>query len=135
MAATTISGVDHVAILVRDIDASLPHYTGTLGFRVISDESIAVSGGIRLVLLDGGNVKVQLVSPTVSTGPFVETLATRGEGLHHICLTVPDIERAAADLAPGAKVAINDPGGRPRTAFLPPGPNDLITELVEIPNL
>jgi methylmalonyl-CoA/ethylmalonyl-CoA epimerase len=133
MASTPISGIDHVAILVRDIDASLPHYTETLGFRLISDERSEASGGVRLVFLDAGNMTLQLVSPTGQSGLVADALATRGEGLHHLCLAVDDIERAAAALAPGANVAIQRGGRGRRTVFLPPGPNGLVTELIEEP--
>ena len=128
---TPIAGVDHVAVIVRDIDAALPFYTEQLGFRLIGDEYTQASGGARLAYLDAGNVKIQLVSPTGATGPLADYLATNGEGLHHICLTVADIEQTIAHFAPGKDVPVAVGGRGRRTAFLPDRPNGLITELTE----
>ena len=129
--ATPIAGIDHVAVIVRDIDAALPYYTEQLGFRLTGDEHTQASGGVRLAYLDAGNLTIQLVSPTGASGPLADYLATRGEGLHHICLTVDDIEQTIACFAPGATVPVAVGGRGRRTAFLPDRPNGLITELTE----
>lgn len=131
MASAPIAGIDHVALLVRDIDAALPYYTEQLGFRLIADEQTQASGGARLAYLDAGNVVIQLVSPTAANGPIADHLNSHGEGLHHICLTVDDIEQTLAAFAPGADVPIALGGRGRRTAFLPSRPNGLITELTE----
>lgn len=130
MAPTPIAGIDHIGIIVRDIDTSLAYYTDQLGFRLISDELTTASGGARLVYLDAGNIILQLVSP-LATGPITDYLNTRGEGLHHICLTVDDIDDTLAALAPATDVTIAVGGRGRRTTFLPNRPNNLITELTE----
>ena len=84
MTPTPVSGIDHIGLLVRDIDASLPYFVEKLGFALLSDERTAASGGARLAYLDAGNVTLQLVSPTGESGPIAEFLAANGEGLHHI---------------------------------------------------
>lgn len=130
-----ITGVDHVAVIVHDIDAALPYYTGQLGFSLVGDE-LALDGAVRLAYLDcgPGSSMIQLVSPR-HPGPLAEFLASRGEGLHHICFTVEDIAATLAALAPGTDVAIGMGGRGRRTAFLPSPPNGLITELTEhLPN-
>jgi methylmalonyl-CoA epimerase len=129
--AAPIAGIDHVAVIVRDIDAALPYYTEQLGFRLTGDEYTQASGGVRLAYLDAGNLTIQLVSPTGASGPLADYLATRGEGLHHICLTVDDIEQTITRFAPGANVPVAVGGRGRRTAFLPDRPNGLITELTE----
>lgn len=131
MASAPIAGIDHVALIVRDIDAALPYYTEQLGFRLIADECTQASGGARLAYLDAGNIVVQLVSPTGAAGPIAEHLDAYGEGLHHICLTVEDIQQTLAAFAPGVEVPIAVGGRGRRTAFLPHRPNGLITELTE----
>jgi methylmalonyl-CoA/ethylmalonyl-CoA epimerase len=132
MASTPISGIDHVAIIVRDVDASLPYYIEQLGFTLTGDEHTQASGGARLAYLDAGNIKIQLVSPTGTSGPIADYLANHGEGLHHICLTVDDINETIAALAPGADVPVVVGGRGRRTAFLPARPNGLVTELTEV---
>jgi methylmalonyl-CoA/ethylmalonyl-CoA epimerase len=131
MPSAAISGIDHVAILVRDTDAALPYYTEQLGFRLVGDEHNPAGGGVRLTYLDAGNIMLQLVSPTSDSGPIAQYLDANGEGLHHICLTVDDIERAVADLAPGAGTPIAVGGRGRRTAFLPGRPNGVVLELTE----
>jgi methylmalonyl-CoA/ethylmalonyl-CoA epimerase len=130
MAQPAIAGIDHIGLVVRDIDASLPYYTDQLGFRLISDESTTASGGARLVYLDTGTVTLQLVSP-LGSGPIADALAQRGEGLHHLCMTVDDIDESIASLAPGATVPVALGGRGRRTAFLPVRPNGLVIELTE----
>lgn len=131
MASTPVAGIDHVALLVRDIDASLPYFTDQLGFTLLSDERSPASGGVRLAYLDAGNIIIQLVCPLAESGPLVDHLATKGEGLHHICLTVDDIDRTLTDLAPGTDVPVVVGGRGRRTAFVPERPSNLIIELTE----
>jgi methylmalonyl-CoA/ethylmalonyl-CoA epimerase len=132
--AARIRGVDHVALVVRDVEAALAYFSGQLGLAVMRDEVTAASGGARLVFLDAGNVALQLVSPTGLDGPMAEHLAAHGDGLHHVCLAVDDIEASVAALAPGAGVEIAVGGRGRRTAFLPGKPGGLITELAEVPS-
>lgn len=127
-----VRGVDHVALVVRDVEASVAYFTETLGLRVLEDEVTTASGGARLVFLDAGNVAIQLVSPTGPDGPMAAHLVTHGEGLHHVCLVVDDMEASLAALAPGADVAVGVGGRGRRTAFLPGKPGGLITELAEV---
>lgn len=131
MALTPINGIDHIGLLVRDIDASLQFFTEHLGFSLLGDEVTAASGGVRLAYLDAGNVMLQLVSPTGTTGAIAEHLHEHGEGLHHICLSVDDIEQTITALAPASTVDIVVGGRGRRTAFLPDRQSGLMMELTE----
>ena len=131
MAPTSINGIDHIGLLVRDIDASLGFFTRQLGFTLLSDEVTPASGGVRLAYLDAGSITLQLISPTGSTGPIAEHLTEHGEGLHHLCLSVDDIDQSIAELAPEAEVAVVVGGRGRRTAFLPGRPSGLTLELTE----
>jgi methylmalonyl-CoA/ethylmalonyl-CoA epimerase len=126
-----ISGVDHVAVIVHDIDRALPYYIDQLGFTLLNDE-LALNDTVRLAYLDcgPGSSMIQLVCP-LRPGPLADYLESRGEGLHHICFTVEDIAATLAALAPGAEIAVGMGGRGRRTAFLPAPPNGLITELTE----
>jgi len=133
--SAAILGVDHVALVVRDVEASLAFFTGQLGLPVLRDEVTTASGGARLVFLDAGNVAIQLVCPTGPDGPMAEHLAAHGDGLHHICLAVDDIDASLAALAPDAGVPVAVGGRGRRTAFLPGRPGGLVTELAEVPSV
>jgi methylmalonyl-CoA/ethylmalonyl-CoA epimerase len=131
MPPVPVAGIDHIGLLVRDIDSSLTWFTERLGFSLISDEITEASGGARLAYLDAGNVILQLLTPTGESGPIADALASRGEGLHHICLAVDDIHVTVAELSPEVNVPVVL-GGRDRlTCFLPDRPGGLIIELTE----
>ena len=87
--SSALLGVDHVALLVADIDRALPDFVGRLGLRVASDETLT-DPAVRLVHLDTGNVDLQLVQP-VGPGRLQDDLGRAGPGLHHICFGVPDL--------------------------------------------
>ena len=129
--SSSVTGVDHIGIVVRDIDAALPYYVNHLGFTLVGDETTQASGGARLVYLDAGNILLQLLSPSSTEGPIAEHVAQFGEGLHHICLTVDDIDHSLTLLAPDSEVAVVVGGRGRRTAFLPQCTNNFTTELTE----
>ena len=89
--------LDHIAIVVHDIDAALGFYRDQLGFAVVVDEVIE-SGGVRLTHLDLGNIHLQLVQPMSEDHPLQEHLREHGEGLHHLCLLVDSVAETIADL-------------------------------------
>jgi methylmalonyl-CoA/ethylmalonyl-CoA epimerase len=131
MTSAGIVALDHIAVVVRDIEASLAYYTCTLGLPIVSDEETEASGGARLVFLDAGNVMIQLISPLRSTGPIAGHLETHGEGIHHLCFAVGDIKGAIAALVPEQDVPVEIGGRGRRTAFLPNRTDGVITELTE----
>lgn len=88
------TGIGHVAIRARDLDAMLDFYTGTLGFaemfRLTSDE-----GAVRLVYVRVTDDQYLEFFPNgVGDGP----LPSNAVGLTHICLTVADLDATVAAL-------------------------------------
>ncbi|CAN5674960.1 VOC family protein [soil metagenome] len=130
MTDVPVRGVDHVAILVRNVDEALPYYQNVLKLTVIHDE-MSQSAGVRLVYLDAGNVLIQLVCP-FAPGPLSDALEANGEGLHHVCFQVEDIPSSLPQLTDSQGVSVSVGGRNRRTAFLPDRPNGLIMELTEI---
>jgi len=124
-----IEFVDHIAIAVHDIDASLPYYRDELCLPLIHDERLPAVG-VRLTYLQVGNTMVQLVQP-LGEGAIAQFLAARGEGLHHICFAVHDIPEALNRLTGEAGARVFMGGRERRCAFLLNQPNGLITELTE----
>jgi methylmalonyl-CoA/ethylmalonyl-CoA epimerase len=110
---TLLRRLDHVAVLVRDTDSALGFYSGRLGLSVASSEEIA-SPHVRLTYLDLGNAYLQLVEPLDDQSPLARALAEHGEGLHHICFGVDDVEGAISALSdPGTEVVLGSGRGRP----------------------
>lgn len=125
-----LRGIDHVALLVEDIDAVLDHYVGNLHMRLISDDRMPTTGA-RLAYLDGGGTMLQLVQP-IAPGPLADHLSEQGEGLHHVCFAVDRLEPVVAAMAPGAETQISMGGRGRRTVFLPKVQFGLRTELTEV---
>lgn len=120
-------GVDHVAVLVRDVDASIPEFVKLLGREPASDETL-IDPPVRLVHFDCGNVDLQLAQPT-GEGGLSRDLERAGEGLHHVCFRVPDMDAARARV--GADLPTFT-GGNGRTAcFLSARPSGVYVELIE----
>lgn len=124
-----IERIDHIAIAVRAIDASLPYYRDELRLVLTHDE-VLPDIGVRLAYLDAGNTMVQLVEPTAD-GPVATFLAEHGEGLHHICFAVADIPAVLQRLSGESDARIFRGGRARRCAFLLHRPNGLLTELTE----
>lgn len=122
--------IDHVAVVVRDIDASLPRYLADFGCALVGDELLPELG-VRVAYLGEMGSMLQLVQPT-RPGPIADFLAVQGEGLHHVCLAVQDIPAALRRL-PGQEGVPVTMGGRGRRAcFLAAPPNGLRIELTEL---
>lgn len=132
-AVGSVDLVDHIGIVVRDIDTSLSLYRDTLGFTPFGDESLP-EVGVRVIYLTSerpGSTVLQLVQPN-RPGPLMDFLVAQGDGLHHVCLAVADIPAALADLAPGAEVRVVMGGRGRRACFLPDLRQGLRIELTEI---
>jgi methylmalonyl-CoA epimerase len=128
-----VKRIEHVAIAVRNLDAARKTFE-TLGIGCEYEETI---NGIRLAMLPIGESALELLEPQREGTRTGEWIATRGEGLYHICLEVEDIEAALAELR-GRGVGLLDEvprtghGGH-RIAFLDPRSTaDVLVELVEM---
>lgn len=128
--------LDHVAVAVHDLDASLERYERLYGVRPAHRE-VVESQGVEEAMLAIGGSHVQLLAALAPDTPVGRFLERRGEGLHHVAYAVPDIEEALAHLASeGAELVDETPrtGGRGlRIAFVHPRTADgVLTELVEL---
>lgn len=129
--------IDHVAIIVRDLEQALHFYRDTLGIapREIKD---VPTEQVRIAFLPMGGPngsEIELIQPTVTDSSLTKFLEKRGEGLHHICLEVDDIDAALQDMqAKGASVLDKQPriAAEGRAIFLhPKGTNGVLLELIE----
>ncbi len=89
--------VDHIGIAVRSIDEALDVYRA-LGLEVAHREEV-VAQGVTTAFLPVGESRLELLEATSADSPVGRFLAKRGPGLHHICLSVPDLAKALDDLA------------------------------------
>jgi methylmalonyl-CoA/ethylmalonyl-CoA epimerase len=129
--------IDHVAIIVRDIEQALSFYRDTLGL-VPSEVKEVPTEQVRIAFLPMGGPngsQIELIEPTTLDSSLGRFLEKRGEGLHHICLAVKDIDAALAEMQEkGAPVLDKQPrmAAEGRAIFLhPKAANGVLLELVE----
>ena len=92
--------IDHIAIVVNNIDEALKVYRDALGLPVTRIENVPEEQ-VKVAFLPfaDGQHDIELLEPTAPDTGVSKFLAKRGEGIHHICVTVDDIEAAMADMA------------------------------------
>ena len=127
--------IDHVAIAVHDLDATLADMESQYGAEPVSRE-IVESQGVEEAMIPIGGSNVQVLQPLTPDSPIGRFLAKRGEGLHHIAFAVPDIDAAIEHLqSTGARLIDTEPrrgGGGHRIAFIHPSAfAGTLVELVE----
>ena len=127
--------LDHVAIAVEDLDATLDSYRSRYGVEPLHRERVE-SQGVEEAMIAIGGSNLQLLQPLTAESPVGRFLAKRGEGLHHVAFAVPDIEAALEHLAStGARLVDQEPrigGGGHRIAFVHPSAfGGTLVELVE----
>jgi methylmalonyl-CoA/ethylmalonyl-CoA epimerase len=126
--------LDHVGIAVTSIDAALAIYAA-LGLGEEKREAVP-SQKVVAAFLPVGESRIELLEPTSADSPIAKFLDKRGEGLHHLCFAVEDLESALADLAgKGFRLIHASPvtgAGGKRVAFLhPEAGRGVLIELAE----
>lgn len=87
-----LSKVHHVGVVVKSADEALKFYRDALGLPVTADRVIE-DQGVRGVLLKIGGSEIELLEPTREGTGVARFLATRGEGMHHICFESDDVDK------------------------------------------
>jgi methylmalonyl-CoA epimerase len=128
--------VHHVAIVVRDLEASLGFYRDILGLPLELLQEIP-SDRVRIAFLPVGETKIELVCPTDETTGVARFLASKGEGFHHVCLEVRDLTAELTRLGiEGVELIDSAPrrGAEGPVAFLHPRScHGVLVELIEAP--
>jgi methylmalonyl-CoA/ethylmalonyl-CoA epimerase len=131
-----IGKIHHVAVIVRDIDAALGLYRDKLGLPVEAVMNMDYDHVI-IGFLPVGEVKIELVAPTDSTTGSARFLESKGEGFHHVCFEVADIQAALDKLAARGLALIDAAprkGGEGPVAFVhPKSCHGVLVELIEAP--
>jgi methylmalonyl-CoA epimerase len=81
--------IDHLGIAVRSLASSKKFYE-QLGLNV-SPEEIVDSEKVRVVMIPLDESRLELLEATSEDSAIARFIAKRGEGLHHVCLKVPDL--------------------------------------------
>ena len=126
--------VDHVGIVVADADEAAARFAERFGLAVVHDE-IVTAVGVRLVYLAGSDREVpttiQLVEP-VRPGPIKTHFDSNGEGVHHVCLAVSNVDATLYALGQDGKTEVFSGGRGRRSCFLSGQTCGTLIELAEM---
>ena len=126
--------LDHIGIAVKSIDTAAKIYAA-LGLTIDHVETVA-SQGVKTAFLSVGDSNLELLESTGPDSTIAKFIEKRGEGVHHICLRVDDIDADIERLKAQGFRLINEhpvPGAHGcRVAFLHPAAgNGVLIELSE----
>ena len=127
--------LDHIGIAVRSIEAALKTYQRQLGLAVTEIVEIEEQR-VRAAVLPCGESRIELLEPTAPDSPIQKFLDKRGEGIHHLCFEVENIEKKLQELQAGSLQLVKPASGRGlgdrKIAFLhPKSAHGVLIELVE----
>ncbi len=88
-----ITRIDHIAVAVQDIQDAIAFFQNALGMKVGGIE-LEEGGRTKAAFIPAGGSEVELLEPQDADSGLSKFLAKRGEGIHHICFEVNDIESA-----------------------------------------
>lgn len=131
-----IGPAHHIGIAVQHLDPAIARYEA-FGLTLDYVEPIPTAG-VRVAFLKAGAVHLELVEPLDPGGAVARFLQKRGEGLHHVAFSTPDIVPELARLEAGGFELVDHvprPGARGRLiAFLrPQTAHGVLIELVQEP--
>ena len=89
--------LDHVGIVVNNLDEALRTYCDQLGFTLLQRVAIPEQR-VEAAFLEAHNSTIELITPTDSESGTARFLQNRGEGMHHVCYEVEDLAAALAEL-------------------------------------
>jgi methylmalonyl-CoA epimerase len=88
--------IDHLGIAVKSLSSAQAIYE-KLGLSISPEETVAHEQ-VKLVMVPVGESRLELLEATSPDSTIAKFIAKRGEGLHHVCLKVPDLAAAVARL-------------------------------------
>ncbi|HLA96520.1 MAG TPA: methylmalonyl-CoA epimerase [Pyrinomonadaceae bacterium] len=89
--------IDHLGIATKGIDEALKFWEDALGLENVHTE-IVEDQKVRVAMLPLGESRIELLEPTSEDSPISKFLEKRGGGIHHIAVTVENIEESLAQL-------------------------------------
>lgn len=130
-----INKINHVAIAVPDLDASLTFWRDALGLAVDHIEDVP-SQKSMVAFIPCGDSEVELVKPTAEDTGVAKFIAERGGGMHHLCFEVDNIDEMLAELKGKGVRLINETAlelpGRKMAFVHPKSTGGVLVELYQL---
>ena len=107
-----IGRLNHVAIVVPDLESAASKYRELLGANV-GEPQVLAEHGVTVLFVVLPNSKIELMTPLGPESPVAGFLAKNpAGGMHHLCFEVNDIDDAAAILVKAGARILGD--GKPK---------------------
>ena len=125
--------IDHIAIVVKDIEKAVKSYSDMFGFKIMEKRE-GPGGEFVSAMMALGDMRLEMFQP-LKPGSFSRFLEERGNGLHHVSFLTDDISSEIENLkAQGKKLQNEEPMQLPnaKIAFIhPSAAENVLIELVE----
>jgi methylmalonyl-CoA/ethylmalonyl-CoA epimerase len=92
-----ISRVNHLGVIVEDMNAAIAGFRDRLGLPLAKTEVYADI--LDIAFLPCGDTQVELICPREGDDPAARYLREHGPGIQHVAFEVEDVEAALAELA------------------------------------
>jgi methylmalonyl-CoA epimerase len=128
-----IKNISHLGVAVKNLEKARDFYRTVLGLES-SDPIIGGNGTINVSLVDTGNAVIELLEPRGEEGVIAKFLQKRGEGFHHICYEVENIQAAVENVKSQGLEVLGQPmpGAEGLSVFLHPrGTQGVLVEFVQ----
>ena len=131
-----IKRIDHVAIVVDDIQTALAFWQDALGLDLSRVENVTEEHA-QVAFLPAGGPEIELVKPTTDDSGLARFLEKHGPGMHHVCLEVEDLEGMLASLKLKGVQLINETpligtSGKKYAFIHPKSAGGVMVELYEV---
>ena len=133
----TIKRIDHIGILVDDLETTLSFWRDALGIELAKTADVP-SESVQIAFLPVGASEIELVKPVTSDSGLARYLEKRGPGMHHLCLEVDDIQGMITRLLEhGVQMINTEPrlsdDGKKYAFVHPKSAGGVMVELYELP--
>ena len=126
--------IDHLGIAVKSLSSAKAFYE-KLGLAVSPEETVEQEK-VRMVMIPVGESRLELLEATSDDSTIAKFIAKRGEGLHHLCMRVPDLAATVNKLKQDGVRLVSDEiktgaGGHRYVFVHPSSAGGVLLELVE----
>lgn len=127
--------IRHLGIAVESLRNAVPVFEKLLG-RAPAAEEVVAEQQVRVAVFEVGDSRIELLEATSPDSPIARFISKRGQGIHHLALSVADLPRTLERLErDGVRLIDREPragAGKERIAFLhPSSAAGVLIELVE----